>query len=193
LGGLSIENSGSKDAAANRRPLALLALLAVNGSRGLSRDKVVALLWPESDAEHGRNSLSQVLSVLRRELAADDPVLGTVELRINTDVLACDVMEFEERIVANDLDAATRLYTGSFLDGVSKCDALVVEGLTSPSPRGANRNCGAGGREARRRELQLTRYASRQAEPAKEFFVGALRPSAEAISATPRIAATIHL
>ncbi|HEX4683951.1 MAG TPA: BTAD domain-containing putative transcriptional regulator, partial [Gemmatimonadaceae bacterium] len=118
FGGLSIENSASRGAAANRRPLTLLALLAVSGSPGLSRDKVVALLWPESDAEHGRNSLSQVLSAIRRELAADDPVLGTAELRINTDVLACDVMEFEERIAANDFEAATRLYTGPLLDGV---------------------------------------------------------------------------
>ena len=118
LGGLSIENSGSKSAVANRRPLALLALLAATGPRGLSRDKVVALLWPESDSEHGRNSLSQILSALRRELAGADPVLGTLELRVNTDVLTCDVMEFEERIAANDFDAATLLYTGPFLDGV---------------------------------------------------------------------------
>ena len=35
LGGLSIENGAAiGGAAANRRPLALLALLAVNGSRG---------------------------------------------------------------------------------------------------------------------------------------------------------------
>jgi len=119
FGGLSIENPGSVGpAAANRRPLALLALLAINGHRGLSRDKIVALLWPESDAERGRNSLNQVVSLLRRELAADDVLLGSVELRLNTDVLACDVMEFEQRIAADDLEAAVKLYTGPFLDGV---------------------------------------------------------------------------
>jgi DNA-binding SARP family transcriptional activator/TolB-like protein/Tfp pilus assembly protein PilF len=119
LGGLSIENSASiGGAAANRRPLALLALLAVNGGRGLSRDTIVALLWPESEPERGRNSLSQVISGLRRELGADDLLLGTAELRVNTDVLACDVIEFEQRVAADDLEAATRLYTGPFLDGV---------------------------------------------------------------------------
>jgi DNA-binding SARP family transcriptional activator len=96
----------------------VLALLAAEGRRGLSRDKIVALLWPESDSERGRNSLSQVISLLRRELAADDVLLGTTELRVNTDVLACDVIEFEERIGADDLEAATALYTGPFLDGV---------------------------------------------------------------------------
>jgi DNA-binding SARP family transcriptional activator len=119
FGGLSIENAGSMSGTmAQRRPLALLAMLAVAGRRGLSRDKIVALLWPESDAEHGRNSLSQVLSSLRRELAADDVVLGSAELSLNTDVLSSDVIEFEERIAANDPESAIRLYAGPFLDGV---------------------------------------------------------------------------
>lgn len=119
FGGLSIEDAGSIGGATpNRRPLALLALLAVNGSRGLSRDAIVALLWPESEPERARNSLSQVISLLRRELAADDLLLGTAELRVNRDVLACDVTEFEQHIAADDLESATRLYTGPFLDGV---------------------------------------------------------------------------
>ena len=119
LGGLSIENAGSLGGAtANRRPLSLLALLAINGSHGLSRDTIVALLWPESEPDRARNSLSQVISVLRRELTAPDLLLGTVELRVNPDVLACDVVDFEQRIAADDLDAATRLYTGPFLEGV---------------------------------------------------------------------------
>jgi len=118
FGGLSIENAVSGGAMPNRRPLALLALLAVNGGRGLSRDTIVALLWPESEPEHARNSLSQVMSLLRRELAIDDLLLGTTELRVNRDVLACDVIEFEQLIAADDLESATRLYAGPFLDGV---------------------------------------------------------------------------
>ena len=119
LGGLSIENAASAGGlTAHRRPLAVLALLAAAGRQGLSRDKIVALLWPESDSERGRNSLSQVISLLRRELATDDVVLGTAELRLNTAVIACDVIEFEQRIAANDLEAAVGLYAGPFLDGM---------------------------------------------------------------------------
>ena len=119
FGGLSIENAASVGGATpNRRPLALLALLAVNGGRGLSRDAIVALLWPESEPERARNSLSQAISLLRRELTADELLLGTTELRVNRDVLACDVIEFEQHIAADDLVSATRLYTGPFLDGV---------------------------------------------------------------------------
>src|SRR5688572_8140917 len=128
LGGLSIENAVStQGAAAHRRPLALLALLAVAGRKGLSRDKIIALLWPESDADHGRNSLSQLISFLRRELSADDVVLGSTELRVNTSVLGCDVTDFEERIAADDLEGAIGIYTGPFLDGVFLRNAAEFE------------------------------------------------------------------
>ena len=119
FGGLSVESDTSTGSVTtNRRSLALLALLAVNGGRGVSRDTIVALLWPESNAERGRNSLSQVTSVLRRELAADDLLLGTTELRLNPKVLACDLLEFEHCIATDDLKSAIALYTGPFLDGV---------------------------------------------------------------------------
>jgi DNA-binding SARP family transcriptional activator len=132
LGGLSIESGTSMgNATVNRRPLALLALLAVKGRRGLSRDSIVALFWPDSDAEHGRNSLSQMLSMVRRELDTDDVVLGTTELRVNSGVLACDVTELEERIAADELEAATRLYTGPFLDGVFLKNAPEFERWTT--------------------------------------------------------------
>ena len=118
LGGLSIENAPSTGGLTeHRRPLAVLALLATVGRQGLGRDKIVALLWPESDSERARNSLSQVISLLRRELA-DDVVLGTAELRLNVEMLACDVIDFEECIAAGDLEKATGLYAGPFLDGV---------------------------------------------------------------------------
>ena len=78
-----------------RRPLALLAVLATAGARGLSRDKVTALFCPERDTERGRNSLSQVISALRRDLGAEDLVVGTSEIRLNPNVIASDVAEFE--------------------------------------------------------------------------------------------------
>ena len=54
FGGLSLEANGAPPpgAAAQRKTLALLALLAQH-PRGLSRDKLIAYLWPETDAEHG--------------------------------------------------------------------------------------------------------------------------------------------
>src|SRR5438874_9748612 len=92
FGGLSVDHAVFVDgAAARRRPLALLALLAVAGPRGVSRDKLVAFLWPDSGDERARNSLSQALSSLRRELGIDQLVLGSAELRLNPELITSDV------------------------------------------------------------------------------------------------------
>src|SRR6266700_5131321 len=50
-----------------RKVLALLAYLAVE--QGVhSRDKITALLWPESDEERGKASLRRALTYLRENL-----------------------------------------------------------------------------------------------------------------------------
>ena len=68
LGGLSLGNSAAADVAIPRRRLALLALLAAAGDRGLSRDKLVAYFWPDSAAEDARHSLEQLLYSLRQQV-----------------------------------------------------------------------------------------------------------------------------
>jgi DNA-binding SARP family transcriptional activator len=44
--------------------LALLSVLAVAGLLGTSRDKLVALVWPDADSEHARHALTQGLMSL---------------------------------------------------------------------------------------------------------------------------------
>ncbi|MBA3889584.1 MAG: hypothetical protein H0X64_03560 [Gemmatimonadaceae bacterium] len=104
-------------AAAQRRRLALLAIVAVAGRRGVSRDKLGALLWPESDQERARHSLSQWLFTTRRDLKAEDLFLGTTELRLNPDRITSDVGDFQEAIAEGALDRAVERYAGPFLDG----------------------------------------------------------------------------
>src|SRR6188472_3438789 len=63
FGGLTLTR-GTEDltgAATQRRRLALLVLLAVAGPVGMSRDKLLAYLWPESDVERARHVLNQLL------------------------------------------------------------------------------------------------------------------------------------
>ena len=74
FGGLSVETDSVlvAGAARQRKRLALLALLAAAGGRGTSRDKLIAYLWPDSDAEHGRNLLKQACFALRRDLRASN-------------------------------------------------------------------------------------------------------------------------
>src|SRR2546422_2382274 len=119
FGGLSIKDHGAPitGAATQRKTLALLALLAAAGKNGLSRDKLIAYLWPESDAEHGRNLLNQACYALRRDLHDREVLLGASELRLNQDVLASDVQTFEDALQRGDTEAAVRAYAGPFLDG----------------------------------------------------------------------------
>ena len=126
--GLSLESTDAGSVPhTGRRPLALLALLAASGPRGLSRDKVTALLWPERDTERGRNSLSQALSALRRDLGADDPTLGGSEIRLNPEVVTSDVEEFESSLAQGKAERAETIYEGPFLDGFFLTDAPEFE------------------------------------------------------------------
>src|SRR6266705_98365 len=119
FGGLSLKDGGAPvtGAATQRKTLALLALLASASKNGLTRDKLIAYLWPETDTEHGRNLLNQACYALRRDLRQREVLLGTSELRLNPDVLASDLQVFENALQRRDAEAAVRAYAGPFLDG----------------------------------------------------------------------------
>jgi DNA-binding SARP family transcriptional activator len=119
FGGLSVDIDGTPGtgAAQQRKTLGLLALLAAAGQRGLSRDKLIASLWPETDAEHGRGLLKQACYALRRDLQARDLFLGSIQLRLNPAVISSDVASFACALEENDPAKAVSFYTAPFLDG----------------------------------------------------------------------------
>ena len=122
LGGLTLTRDGAPlgGAAAQRRRLAILAALAVAGPRGLSRDRLLALLWPERDAAAGRQALSQALYALRRDAGVESFVLGagTEDLRLDDSVVSADLFEFEQAAADGRHDAAMTSYAGDFLSGI---------------------------------------------------------------------------
>lgn len=104
-------------AAGQRRPLAVLALLAAGGEAGASRDRIVATLWPDVDPERGRRTLTQTLYSLRRATGVDDLFLGITDVRLNAAVVACDALDFDQALAEGRLADAVALYRGPFLDG----------------------------------------------------------------------------
>lgn len=111
------DGTPAAELAVSRRALALLVLVAAAPNTGISRDKVVALLWPESDEEHGRNALRQSLHTLRRELRAPEVLQGTDVLRLDPAAMTSDLREFETARATGRPEDAAGLYAGPFLDG----------------------------------------------------------------------------
>lgn len=122
FGGLSLTGDTGQLAGAALQPrrLAILAVLAVAADRGVTRDRLLALLWPERDTASGRQALSQALYALRRDTGADDLVLGvgTEQLRLNPSVITADVAEFEKAIALGSYEEASSQYRGPFLDAL---------------------------------------------------------------------------
>lgn len=99
------------------RRLAILAIVARAGARGVSRESILQLLWPDADDEHGRRLLSQAIYMLRRDLGSDDAIEGSRLLTLNPSEFRCDLQEFERAIAERRFDAAVAQYGGPFLDG----------------------------------------------------------------------------
>jgi DNA-binding SARP family transcriptional activator len=105
-------------AATQRRLLALLSVLAASGDAGLSRDKLVGLLWPDVEPDRARHSLTQSLYSARRALRNDDLFDSTsASVRLDATRITSDVAEFQQALDRNELERAVELYEGPFLDG----------------------------------------------------------------------------
>lgn len=114
---LEVEGEAVTGPPAQRHRLALLAVLATSPSRTLTRDKLLAYLWPERDSESGRKLLNQSVYALRKTLGEDVILSVAEELRLDTSRIHCDVVAFEEALTEGELPRAVDLYSGPFLDG----------------------------------------------------------------------------
>jgi predicted ATPase/DNA-binding SARP family transcriptional activator len=120
-----------------RKAALLLAYLAHHPNRTHPREHLIALFWPDADLDAGRDSLTTVLTSLRRQLEPAGVVAGSVleadrqKVRLNPDAFATDVAEFERLLAtglssaldrdpserARRLEQAVALYRGEFLAG----------------------------------------------------------------------------
>lgn len=126
FGGLAVDPdaTGASPSIGPRR-FALLAIVAAAGARGITREKVIGILWPDNDEEQARHTLSQTLYLLRREAGAAW-ITGGAHLRLDP---ACtsDVWQFQEALGAGHTARAARLATGPFLDGFYLDEAPAFE------------------------------------------------------------------
>src|SRR5687768_9730621 len=102
------------------KPLALLVYLVITGrDKPIRCDTAAALLWPESEQKHARQSLNQALSQLRSVLG-DDVIRsrGQEEIDVDFERIACDCFDFADLARLGNLEAAVALYRGDFADGL---------------------------------------------------------------------------
>jgi DNA-binding SARP family transcriptional activator/Tfp pilus assembly protein PilF len=117
FGGLWLERDHHRVGGASPRRLGLLAAVVASGDHGISRDKLLLLLWPESTEAKARHALAQTLYGFRRDLGTDLIRSETNELLVDPGQLECDLTEFLAARARGDFERAAALYSGPFLDG----------------------------------------------------------------------------
>ncbi|HEX5634182.1 MAG TPA: BTAD domain-containing putative transcriptional regulator, partial [Gemmatimonadales bacterium] len=118
LGGLAVFDGERPLTGAAQQPkrLALLAMLARAGSRGVSRDRLLLMFWPDADEERGRRGLNQALYALRQELG-EAAIMGSADLRLDPTLVTSDLQQFDDARASGQPEAAAALWGGPFLDG----------------------------------------------------------------------------
>ena len=119
LGRLSLADSNGPVTGqiTQRRRLAFLAILGASPRATVTRDRLVALLWPELDAEGARHRLSDSLYVARRALGDGAIVTEGDDLRLDEAHVDVDVRAFERALDAGETELAIAQYGGPLLDG----------------------------------------------------------------------------
>ncbi|HEY3282297.1 MAG TPA: AAA family ATPase [Armatimonadota bacterium] len=117
-----------------RKTGALLAYLAFFQHKPHPREKLIDLLWPDSELDAGRQSLSRALSSLRQQLETEGGEGGTIliadrlSVGLETTHVSTDVSDFESALQlsqhtqddaerAQHLTTAIDLYQGELLPG----------------------------------------------------------------------------
>ena len=94
-----------------------MALVGSAGDRGRSRDQLIALLWPETDASEARQHLSHSIYALRKSLGEDSVRTAGEYVRLSASRVEVDSLVFEKALEAGDRESAVAAYSGPFLDG----------------------------------------------------------------------------
>jgi len=107
-----------------RHRIALLTLIVAAWPQPLSRDRAMALLWPERDLANARRLLNLAVHVLRSALG-EGAIASTADgLVLNPSRLSCDLHELRTAIAANASERVVQLYTGPLLDGFHLDDSI---------------------------------------------------------------------
>lgn len=138
FGHMEIVGSGGRIELANAKLSALLAYLAIAGSRPLPREQLTNLLWGSHFEEQARQNFRQALSRLRKLLGSDLFATEDQFIQIEFRKIESDVARFESLLhdgSADALRAAVKLAEGELLEGIAVREAAFVDWLTAERTR----------------------------------------------------------
>jgi DNA-binding SARP family transcriptional activator len=129
FGALSLtQHSGQCDEAKiQKRQLTVLAILAAERPAGMSRERLLGLLWSGKEQEKARQLLTQAIHAARKALGEQVILEESARLKLNSELLPSDVDDFLASVSRGDFEAAAAAYTGPYLDAVYVPDALEFE------------------------------------------------------------------
>lgn len=102
-----------------RRVIALLALLAAQPEEPFTKERLIALLWPDADVRKGRHALNQLVYLTRRLLGEAECITGTSSLQLDAALVTSDLHEADVAAGAGDDARLVELHRGPLLDGFS--------------------------------------------------------------------------
>ncbi|MDH3207640.1 MAG: hypothetical protein OEO79_13645 [Gemmatimonadota bacterium] len=100
-----------------KRAAVLAYLTVASPGRLHGRDSLLAMFWPDHNADRGRNALSKVIHDLGRVLPPGALLTQRDQVGIAGEYLWCDVMEFERELENGRAEDALVLYRGDLLQG----------------------------------------------------------------------------
>jgi len=144
LGGFALEGptGGAAPPLPQRRAEAVLGVLAVCGEVGCTRERLLALLWPESDEARSRHGLRDALHFIRQALGAEAIRASGDLLRLDPAVVESDVHLFTQALQAEQRAEAVKVYGGPLLDGFHVDEAAEFERWLDAERTRLARECG---------------------------------------------------
>src|SRR5687768_15512158 len=126
LGGASLRSGDEPISGppAQRHRIALLTLIVAAWPQPLTRDRAMALLWPERDTANARRLLNLAVHVLRAALGEGAIASAGDALLLNPSRLRCDLHDLRSAIASDDVEGIVRAHTGRLLDGFHLDDSV---------------------------------------------------------------------
>jgi DNA-binding SARP family transcriptional activator len=100
-----------------KRFAVLIYVLLSQRGGAVSRDQLIGVFWPESDASRARNSLRQTLSFVRTCLGQDAVISIGAHGLAAAPAIACDAVQFDTLLDDGKREEALALYGGELLSG----------------------------------------------------------------------------